>query len=261
MKNILIIGGGSGVGCVIVWLFLECGWKVGLIGWCVEVLFEIVQGYSDVLVLFCDVMDFVVVDVVFVKVVVEWGWLDVLFNNVGVVLILILIDEISIEQWQYVVWVNIDGMFYCVCVVFGQMCRQDLMGGCIINNGLVLVDVLCLGSVFYIMFKYVVIGLICMILLDGWFFNIVCGQIDIGNVLINMVEVMIKGVLQVDGLIKVELVIDVRMVVELVLYMVNLFKGVNIQWLIVMVMNMFYIGWGQDMVKVFVIGFYVDIDV
>ncbi|MTH65279.1 SDR family oxidoreductase [Paracoccus shanxieyensis] len=244
MKNILITGGGSGVGRVTARLFLERGWKVGLIGRRAEALSETAQGHSDALVLPCDVTDPAAVDAAFAKAAAEWGRLDVLFNNAGAVLISTLIDEISTEQWQHVARVNIDGMFYCARAAFGQMRRQDPMGGRIINNGSVSADAPRPGSAPYTMSKHAVTGLTRTISLDGRPFNIACGQIDIGNALTNMAEAMTKGVPQADGSIKVEPVIDARTVAESVLHMANLPKGANIQWLTVMATNMPYIGRG-----------------
>lgn len=244
MKNILITGGGSGVGRVTAQLFLEKGWRVGLIGRRADALEETAAGHPDALVLPCDVTDPAAVDAAFAKAAAAWGRLDVLFNNAGAVLISKLIDDISVEEWETVSSVNITGMFLCARAAFRQMRRQDQMGGRIINNGSVSADAPRPGSAPYTMSKHAVTGLTRTLSLDGRPFNIACGQIDIGNALTNMAEAMTKGVPQADGSIRVEPVIDAKTVAQSVLHMATQPEGANVQWLTVMATNMPYIGRG-----------------
>ncbi|SMO71696.1 SDR family oxidoreductase [Paracoccus laeviglucosivorans] len=244
MTNILITGGGSGVGRVTAQLFLEKGWQVGLIGRRADALQETAAGHPNALVLPCDVTDADAVDAAFAKAAGEWGRLDVLFNNAGASLGSILIDETTVEQWQNLARVNIDGMFYCARAAFRHMRRQDPMGGRIINNGSVSADVPRPGTAPYTMSKHAVTGLTRTLSLDGRPFNIACGQVDIGNALTEMAQKMTKGVPQADGSIKVEPVMDARTVAQSVLHMATQPEGANIQWLTVMATNMPYIGRG-----------------
>ncbi len=244
MKNILITGGGSGVGRATARRFLIEGWQVGLIGRREDALRETAEDNPNALILPCDVTDAAAVDAAFGRAASAWGRLDVLFNNAGAVLISTLIDDISVEEWRRVTDVNITGMFLCARAAFRQMRNQDPMGGRIINNGSVSADVPRPGSVPYTMSKHAVTGLTRTLSLDGRPFNIACGQVDIGNALTNMAEAMTKGVLQADGSNKVEPVIDARTVADSVLHMATLPEGANIQWLTVMATNMPYIGRG-----------------
>lgn len=244
VKNILITGGGSGVGRVTAQLFLEKGWKVGLIGRREAALAETAAGHANALVLPCDVTDPAAVDAAFAKAAAAWGRLDVLFNNAGAVLPSKMIDEISVEEWRTVADVNISGMFLCARAAFRQMRGQDPMGGRIINNGSVSADVPRPGSAPYTMSKHAVTGLTRTLSLDGRRFNIACGQVDIGNALTNMAEAMTKGVPQADGSTRIEPVIDAKTVAESVLHMATQPDGANIQWLTVMATNMPYIGRG-----------------
>ena len=238
MKNILITGGGSGVGRATARRFLIEGWQVGLIGRREDALRETAEDNPNALILPCDVTDAAAVDAAFGRAASAWGRLDVLFNNAGAVLISTLIDDISVEEWRRVTDVNITGMFLCARAAFRQMRNQDPMGGRIINNGSVSADVPRPGSVPYTMSKHAVTGLTRTLSLDGRPFNIACGQVDIGNALTNMAEAMTKGVLQADGSNKVEPVIDARTVADSVLHMATLPEGANIQWLTVMATNM-----------------------
>lgn len=244
MPNILITGGGSGLGRVTARLFLDRGWQVGLIGRRQDALEETAAGHPNALILPCDVTDPAAVDAAFARAAKAWGRLDVLFNNAGAWLASVLIDEIDDEQWHSLARVNIDGMFYCARAAFRQMRRQQPMGGRIINNGSVSADVPRPGSTPYTMSKHAVTGLTRTLSLDGRAFDIACGQIDIGNALTQMVQKMTQGVPQADGSVKAEPVIDADTVAESVLHMATQPKGANIQWLTVMATNMPYIGRG-----------------
>ena len=244
MQNILITGGGSGIGRVTARLFLERGWRVGLIGRRQDALEETAAGNPNALVLPCDVTDPGAVDAAFARAAGEWGRLDVLFNNAGAVLMSKLIDEISIEDWRRVTDVNITGMFLCARAAFRQMRTQDPMGGRIINNGSVSADVPRPGSVPYTVSKHAVTGLTRTLSLDGRPYNIACGQVDVGNALTDMAQAMTKGVPQADGSVKVEPVMDAAEVARAVYHMASMPEGTNIQWLTVMATNMPYIGRG-----------------
>lgn len=244
MKNILITGGGSGVGRATARRFLAEGWQVGLIGRREEALRETAEGNGNALILPCDVTDALAVDAAFARAVESWGRLDVLFNNAGAVLLYTLIDDITVEDWRRVTDVNITGMFLCARAAFRQMRRQEPMGGRIINNGSVSADVPRPGSTPYTMSKHAVTGLTRTLSLDGRPFNIACGQVDIGNALTDMAEAMTRGVPQADGSVRVEPVMDVSTVAASVWHMATVPEGANVQWLTVMATNMPYIGRG-----------------
>lgn len=244
MRNILITGGGSGVGRETARRFLIEGWQVGLIGRREEALRETAEDNPNALILPCDVTDEAQVDAAFAKAVQAWGRLDVLFNNAGAILHSRLIDDISVAEWRAVTDVNITGMFLCARAAFRQMRRQEPMGGRIVNNGSISAEVPRPGSVPYTVSKHAVTGLTRTLSLDGRPFNIACGQIDIGNALTEMAAAMTKGVPQADGSIRVEPVMSPSNVAEAVLYMASMPEGANIQWLTVMATNMPYIGRG-----------------
>ena len=244
MQNILITGGGSGIGRVTARLFLERGWRVGLIGRRQDALEETAAKNPNALVLSCDVTDPQAVDAAFARAAGEWGRLDVLFNNAGAVLISKLIDEISVEDWRRVTDVNITGMFLCARAAFRQMRTQDPMGGRIINNGSVSADVPRPGSVPYTVSKHAVTGLTRTLSLDGRAHGIACCQIDIGNAASDMTAAMSRGVPQADGALKVEPVIDVGHVAACVVQMADLPLDVNMQFVTIMATAMPFIGRG-----------------
>ena len=49
----------------------------------------------------------------------KFGRLDVLFNNAGTGAPAIPLDELTVEQWQAVVDINLTGVFLCTQQAFG----------------------------------------------------------------------------------------------------------------------------------------------
>ncbi|RNF35013.1 SDR family oxidoreductase [Paracoccus methylarcula] len=243
-KSILVTGAGSGIGRAAARLFLDRGWRVGLIGRRPAPLEETAQGYGAALVLPCDVTDAQAVGAAFAKAAGEWGRVDALFNNAGTNVPGKPIDEISVEEWRQVCDINITGMFLAARAAFGQMRRQDPMGGRIINNGSISAHVPRPGSVPYTMSKHAVTGLTRTLSLDGRPFDIACGQIDIGNALTDMAERMIRGVPQADGSTAVEPVINAAIIADAVLHMAELPLEANVQFMTVMATKMPFIGRG-----------------
>ena len=80
--------------------------------------------------------------------------------------------------------------------------------------------------------------------LDGRKYNIVCGQIDIGNALTDMTAKMQKGVPQADGSMKEEATMDVEHVADAVVQMAELPLESNIQFMTILASSMPFIGRG-----------------
>jgi NAD(P)-dependent dehydrogenase (short-subunit alcohol dehydrogenase family) len=83
----------------------------------------------------CDVSDEAQVDALFTAVETQYGRLDVLFNNAGTNVPQMPIDELSVDQWQQVINVNLHGAFLAARAAFRLMRKQLPQGGRIINNG------------------------------------------------------------------------------------------------------------------------------
>jgi len=66
----------------------------------------------------------------FAKVKHEFGRLDVLVNNAGIIHALVPVDEITVEVWNDVIATNLNGMFYCTRAALPLMRR----GSVIVNN-------------------------------------------------------------------------------------------------------------------------------
>lgn len=180
----------------------------------------------------------------FAQLVHSFGRLDVLFNNAGVSGPEMTMENVTEEQWNTVVSVNMTGAFLCAQQAIRIMKTQNPRGGRIINNGSISAHTPRPHSVPYTMTKHAITGLTKCICLDGRDFDIAGGQIDIGNAATEMTQRMATGVIQPDGSRVAEPRIDVRHVAEAVLYMANLPLDANIPFMIVMATAMPFAGRG-----------------
>ena len=242
-RTILITGAGSGIGRATARAFLSEGWRVAVMGRRADPLQDTVAGH-DALVITGDVGVPADVDAAFARIRAEFGRLDVLFNNAGIMLPGAPIDEIAVDDWLALSQTNITGMFLCARAAFGLMRAQDPQGGRIINNGSISAHAPRVGSVPYTMSKHAVTGLTKTLAIDGRRFDIACGQIDVGNAASEITGGFGKGMPQADGSVRPEPVMEVRHVADAVLHMASLPLHVNIPFLTVMARDMPYLGRG-----------------
>ena len=247
-KVAIITGGGSGIGSSVAQALVKQGYSVSLAGRRPEMLektAQAIQHDSRVLLVPTDVSDSKAVEHLFNKTVEKYGRVDLLFNNAGTnTLNSILLEDLSDEDWQRVVDVNLSGAFFCIREAFRVMKNQLPMGGRIINNGSISSQVPRPNSAPYNATKHAISGLTKTAALDGRKYNIACGQIDIGNAYTPMASKMQKGVPQADGSIAIEPTMDVANVVQAVLYMASLPPEANVLHLTVMATKMPFVGRG-----------------
>ena len=174
----------------------------------------------------------------------EFGRLDVLFNNAGANAPAIPIDELTDEQWNAVLNVNLTGSFLCAREAVRLMKKQLPRGGRIINNGSLSAHTPRPFSTPYTATKHAITGLTKSLALDYRNWDINCSQIDIGNAATEMTERMTKGVLQANGTIAPEPRMDVAQVASAVVYLANLPLDVNIPFITVMATAMPFFGRG-----------------
>jgi NAD(P)-dependent dehydrogenase (short-subunit alcohol dehydrogenase family) len=151
---------------------------------------------------------------------------------------------VSFEQWQTVVAANLTGSFLCAQAAIRMMKAQDPKGGRIINNGSISAHVPRPQAAPYTITKHAITGLTRQISLDGRPFDIVCGQIDIGNAETPMTRRMAEGVLQPDGSKKPEPTMDVEHVANAVVHMASLPLDANVAFMTVMASKMPFAGRG-----------------
>ena len=244
----MVTGAGSGVGRAATLALLREGYRVVLAGRRREKLEETIdeagETGSRALVVPTDVTDPDGVRALFDRTREAFGRLDVLFNNAGVGLPPVPIEDLAYDQWRHVVDVNLNGMFLCAQAAVRLMKSQDPRGGRIINNGSISAQIPRPHSTPYTATKHAVTGLTKCLALDGRPFDIACGQIDIGNAGTEMTAGMAKGVPQADGSIAAEPTMDVAHVGRAVVYMANLPLDANVPFVTLMATKMPYMGRG-----------------
>jgi NAD(P)-dependent dehydrogenase (short-subunit alcohol dehydrogenase family) len=203
------------------------------------VIEPLVQGAAGM-----EVTDPASVQALFDQVLARWGRVDLLFNNAGVGLQGVPLEDIGVEQWRRVVDTNLNGMFYCLQQAFRVMKAQSPQGGRIINNGSISAHAPRPHSIAYTATKHAVTGLTKAASLDGRRYGIAVGQIDVGNAATALAQRMTTGAMQANGDVVSEPTMDVREVGSSVLYMANLPASTNVLFHTVMATNMPFVGRG-----------------
>ena len=246
-KVAVVTGAGSGVGRAVALALLADGYRVALAGRRVEPLQAVLaeSGAAERgLAVPTDVSDLAAVRALFDAAVGAFGRVDLLFNNAGTSAPGMLLEDMSLEQWQAVVNVNFTGMFLCIQQAFRVMKAQTPRGGRIINNGSISSTTPRPNSIAYTATKHGVRGMTKAAALDGRKYDVAVGQIDIGNAATSMTQRMTTGILQPNGDTVVEPVMDVQIVGKSVLYMDSLPLEANVLFHTVMATKMPFVGRG-----------------
>ena len=246
MKQIAVVtGAGRGVGRITAITLAKQGWVVVVAGRDKVALDAVAkEAGGESVGIVCDVSDPESVKSLFAQVKSSFGRVDLLFNNAGVVIPGVPLEDVKVEDWQKVVDVNISGVFYCTQQAFALMKTQSPMGGRIINNGSISAQIPRPNSSAYTASKHAVTGLTKTASLDGRAFDIAVGQIDIGNANTDMTEVMRVGATQADGSTKIEPTIDPQNVADAVAFMASLPLTTNVPFITVMATKMPFSGRG-----------------
>ncbi len=131
----VVTGAGTGIGRAAAIALAGAGARVALSGRrpgpLEEVASAIQQQGGEALVMPGDVSDPHEADALFQAVLERWGRVDILLNNAGINTRARNIHDISLEDWQQVIAVNLSGSFYCARKALETMRRQRR--GTIIN--------------------------------------------------------------------------------------------------------------------------------
>ena len=248
-KVAIITGAGSGVGRSVAIAFLKDGYRTVLAGRRADALEETIAlsgvDKGRALAVPTDVTDKASVENLFAWRTDAFGGVLFLFNNGGVNAPGgVLLEDLSLEDWQKVVDTNLTGPFLCTQAAFKAMKDQQPQGGRIINNGSISAHAPRPNSVAYTATKHAISGLTKTAALDGRKYDIAVGQVDIGNALTEMARKMTTGVPQADGSVKVEPVMDVDHVATTVLHMAGLPPEANVLFVTVMATKAPFVGRG-----------------
>lgn len=247
-KVALVTGAGTGIGKAAAFALLRDGFSVVFTGRRIDLLESAIKESNApserTLAFAADIGKPDQVKALFAALLKKFGRIDVLFNNAGMGTPPVSFEELTFEQWQDVVNVNLTGAFLCSQEAFRAMRHQSPQGGRIINNGSISAHAPRPFSAPYTTTKHAMTGLTKSLALDGRPYNITCGQIDIGNAATDMTTRMAAGILQADGSIKAEPRMDVNQVGDAVAQMASLPLETNILFMTIMASNMPFVGRG-----------------
>jgi NAD(P)-dependent dehydrogenase (short-subunit alcohol dehydrogenase family) len=242
----LVTGAGTGIGRSAALALAADGWAVALVGRRRDMLEETatLAGAARTLVLPADLADPAQIDALFATVQKEFGRLDFLFNNAGMNVPGVALEDLPVDKWKAVVDVNLTACFLCTQHAFRIMKAQTPRGGRIVNNGSISAHAPRPDSIAYTATKHAVTGLTKTTALDGRKYDIACGQIDIGNAHTAMGGRMAGGVKQADGRLAPEPTMDVDHCGRMIAHMASLPLDANILTVTVMATKMPFVGRG-----------------
>jgi NAD(P)-dependent dehydrogenase (short-subunit alcohol dehydrogenase family) len=244
-KFAAVTGANRGIGRVTAMALAAKGWSVAVIGRDAAGIDAVAREIGNgAVAVQCDVSNRESVAKAFASIRSNFGRLDLLFNNAGIIPPASLLEDVKAEDWQRVFEINVGGVFFCIQEAFALMKEQSPQGGRIINNGSISAHVPRPNSAPYTASKHAITGLTRSTSLDGRKYNIACGQIDIGNADTNMATMQRVGAPQANGTTLAEPMIDAQIIADAVVHMASLPLDANVQFMTVMATKMPYIGRG-----------------
>ena len=132
-KTAIISGGASGIGKAAALKLAEAGFRVCLLDVndtkLKEVKKEMEEKNFKVITIPCDMSQYDQVETAVKKVMKQWGRIDVVFANAGIVGQVSSIESMSIDNWNQVLSINLNGTFFLVKAAIPHVKQQ---GGSII---------------------------------------------------------------------------------------------------------------------------------
>jgi NAD(P)-dependent dehydrogenase (short-subunit alcohol dehydrogenase family) len=160
-KVALVTGGASGIGEACVQAFARAGAKVVVVDLNSELgektVTTIKQAGGNAIFLRVDVSNPEAVEQMVADTVAAFGRLDFAINNAGIGGELNPTGNYSIDGWQKVIDVNLNGVFYCMRYEIPQMIEQG--GGVIVNMASILGAVGFATACAYVAAKHGILGL------------------------------------------------------------------------------------------------------
>ena len=126
-KAIYVTGGASGIGKSVATALAEAGADVAI----VDINLEGAEAVAKEIAIRCDVTNQEDVEAMVAEVAGTYGKLDACFNNAGICLN-VPAEEMTFEQWNKVININLNGVFLCATAAGRVMLKQGY--GSIINT-------------------------------------------------------------------------------------------------------------------------------
>ena len=125
-KIVFVTGGTKGLGKAMAKAFLEEGARVGVNGRSNERVEQFQEEFRDrpARAFLCDITDYSRMEAMAGKVVAEWGRVDVLVNNAGIVGPIASAEKTKKTDFDAVIDVNVKGSFYASQIFGRQMIEQ-----------------------------------------------------------------------------------------------------------------------------------------
>jgi len=130
-RRALVTAGASGIGRVIAQRLIEAGAHCMVCDVDTAALEAYASAFGKGRAVRADVSDEAQVDVMFDQVEQQLGGLDILVNNAGISGPTLPAEELSLEDWQRTIAVNLDGHFLCARRAIPLL--RDAGGGSIVN--------------------------------------------------------------------------------------------------------------------------------
>ncbi len=130
-KTAVITGAGSGVGAAIALALAKDGWRVALVGRRRESLAAVAAQALGSLVCPCDIGDAAAVATMGLRVLAEFGTVEVLVNAAGTNTPRRSLEVLSLEDYHAMINTNLNGAYYCVQAFLPQMRARG--SGTIVN--------------------------------------------------------------------------------------------------------------------------------
>jgi NAD(P)-dependent dehydrogenase (short-subunit alcohol dehydrogenase family) len=112
-KRVVVTAGAQGIGLVIAKTFVEAGAQVHICDVNEEALTAARKSMPGVTASVTDVSNETQVDAMFAEIKSRWNTLDAMINNAGIAGPTGKVEEVSLEDWQRTIGINLTGLFLC----------------------------------------------------------------------------------------------------------------------------------------------------
>ena len=124
-QRALITGAGSGIGKVMAQHFEKTGARIWICDADTNNLELSLKENPDWNGTTCDVSDENQVDQLFKEMSDSFGGLEILVNNAGIAGPTAPVEEIDPDEWRRSIGVNLNGAFYCTCLLYTSPSPRD----------------------------------------------------------------------------------------------------------------------------------------